>query len=221
MAAPVLSNLTASGSSGDTTSYTTGSFTVTAEKPVLLAVHNRSDIGAQKPSSITPMSGVAAVELGTITYNTNYVLTVYYLTGAGTGTATIDFAALQIGCQWWADQADDADETAPSGGNVVSASGESATATVDLTSVTAGNSVWMVTAVAAQVAFNNSANYTQTATRIAQSNPSISLGATARANHDDPTPDQPLASSQKWAAIAVELAPEPAAATWVPKIIII
>ena len=210
-------NLVRSGSNPDQTSYTSDSFTVTSGKPVLFSVLNARASAAATPT-ITPQTGVTATELATVSFvGGARRLTLYWLTGSGTGTIDISFGAqTQTACGWSADEGTGVSTATPSGGDIVSNSGGSATSgSADLTSVTAGNHVYAVLGLNTNTTVDPGTGFTEIGTETAVTTlPAVTIASEYRDNSDDATADFTFGSAQ-WAVIAVEAAPAASGTTLV------
>lgn len=103
---PTATHITSSYNNVDQTSYTTGSFTPTASRWIVIDVYNRDNLSAQTPTISSSHSlAVAWTQELTVpdSANDHRVSRWYARTGAspGASTITIDFSAVtQVGCGW-------------------------------------------------------------------------------------------------------------------------
>jgi hypothetical protein len=152
------SNLTASGSGTNLSSYNTASISPTAGALLLMAVETDQASGSTnvKPS----VSGLSATwtEIGDVNYDTSgttYRLTLFYGVGAtGTGTITISYGGTaQGGCSWSVDQVTGADTSSPivqtKSSTVPGSAATSQSLTLD-SAITSGNGAWMAASWEAQ-----------------------------------------------------------------------
>ena len=215
MPAPTFANLTKGSDTSNLTAYTTASVTITSGKPVLMAVANSHGTGTPATPTLTVPSGVtvqnagAPIETELFSASTRR-LSVFWLTGAGTGTITITvgqvLGANHNGCLWWLDEVTDASTSTPAAADSDKSSNTGTTATVNLGTVTSGNSVWAAVALSGTDTISAGTNYTEVSAEVTMTTPDVRLGAVYRSNHDDVTPEATLSGSAPWAMVAVEVA---------------
>lgn len=209
MTEPVITNIAAgTGQSNvDATSYTTGSFTVTSGRPVLFVVATGRTSGTAGNPTLTALpSGVTAAEITNVAANTRR-LTIFRLTGAGTGTITIDYAGVtQHGCQWQADQGDtNMTSTLPTNFVAASSLASGTSISVALSSATNGNSLYAAFTVSVQTTHTPEGGWTQTTTRQSQASPSQTTSAQTRASITDLSAGLTLGTQGDWLALIVEI----------------
>lgn len=209
MANPSFTNLLANGSTTDASSYVTASFTKTSGKPVLFTVHNSKGSSSATEPTLTVPSGVTATKIDTSQYdidgsNIARRITVFWLTGAATGTVTIDFGGTtQTGAIWWASEVTDGDTAVPT--HYIITNNSSSTPSANLTSVTAGNSVWAAVGVRSNTTVAAGSGFTLGATAVGLATPGSTLAAENRANSDNATPGFTLGSAVNSVVFAIEI----------------
>lgn len=214
------------------TQYTIPAITVTAGKPVPLVLVDGHASGTPAIPTLNSLpSGVSAAGsthlLTQLFASSARRMTMFWLTGAGTGAIVVDVAQTAgvsvNGFLWWADEINDHDGSTPStvAGTLASDQNTGTSAAVSLGTVADGNGCYAVVAANGAITLAAGTNYTEIATELTMPTPDVRLGAVYRANHDDVSPEMTLSSSQPWGIIAVELVTAAAAALWVPQAVVI
>lgn len=221
------SNLTASGSSTDATSYSTASITPAANSLLLLAIETDRALGDSVAPTTPVPSGLGAtwIQIQNVYFDqsgSTYRLTVFYGVGAtGSGAITIDYGGVtQYGCSWIVDQVLGATRSAP----IIKQSKKSAEPAASLeasislsldASITPGNVVWMCATWEAVDTGTAENGWTLLTTAAGHSSPSATLASMARGDNVDNSGTISWTFSAFAGAVIVEIIALPFSLSWI------